>query len=116
MQRRTLVTLVITVVILAGVVALFTVGPKRIRYWRCPHAVERPTRHEAIDAYYEYCWTRAEVLHGPDDTELEGPEGAGWYRVQVYGIHKDGSPTSFLFVGRRTADSGWTVLSEATGP
>ena len=108
-------TLLITVVVLVGLVALFTVGPKRIRYWRCQDSVERPTRSAAIDAYYEYCWTKAELLRGPSDSDIESGKGAGWYEVQVYSIAKR-SGVSFLFIGRKTPDSGWAVLSEASGP
>ena len=108
--------LLVTVVVVVVVVALFTLGPKRLRYWRCGDRVERATPRAAVDGYYEYCWTRAELRTGLRDGHKEGGEWADWFEVKEYGIHKDGSAVAFLFVGRRTAASGWVVLSEATGP
>jgi hypothetical protein len=105
--RRALATLLVVIAVGSGL-AVFSViqfGPSD-----CKHRVERPTARGALLAYYEECGDRPHDIRGP----IVGAQN-GWHETQQFGLVHDGH-TWFVQVGQKTADSGWKVISENSGP
>ena len=110
MPRKALVTIVICAVALTAGAVLMALGPPQMQFWRCQDNLERPTPHKAAAAYYEHCWSRGTI-----DTDGLEQNREGWDVVRSYGI-AGRQGVSFIFIGRRTPTSGWTVIEEASGP